>query len=133
MYRTLTACIVVALLVLAVAASASVTLSSPKDGATVGPSTDVVGQVSARAFCIVTTSCTAADGTDLGMVPGLRHWTNDDNSIQVRISTPRVSFGDKGQPVNYAIHVRAYSTPEKAQAAGDPDLGEATVNVKSAG
>jgi hypothetical protein len=86
---------------------------------------------SQRAFCVIISDVIAADGTKIGSVPGIRHWTNDDKSLNVRIATPRVAFGDKGEPVSYVIHVRAYSTSDLAQAAGAPDVGEATVTVKS--
>jgi hypothetical protein len=133
MYRILTVLVVTALLLMAVAASASVTVGSPKDGDVVGPSTSIYGQCSERAFVVVISDVIASDGTKIGSVPGIRHWTNDDNSIAVRIATPRVVFGEKGEPVSYAIHVRAYSTPDLAQAAGAPDVGEVTVTVKSGG
>lgn len=131
MYRIVTTLLVVTLLVLAVAASASVTVGSPTDGQTVGPNTPIFGQCSQRAFVVIISDVMAADGTKIGSVPGIRHWTNDDNSIGVRIATPRVVFGDKGEPVTYLIHVRAYTTPENAQADQAPDVGEATVTVKS--
>jgi hypothetical protein len=131
MYRILPVLVVIALLAVAVAASASVTITSPKDNEVVGPSTPVTGMCSAHAFLVVISDVIAADGTKIGTVPGIRHWTNDDNSIDVRIATPRIAFGDKTQPVSYVIHVRAYSTPDLAQAAGTPDVGEASVTVKS--
>jgi hypothetical protein len=132
MSRILTALVVATLLVMAVAASAGVTIGSPKDGDVVGPSTPVIGQCSQRAFCIVVSDVMSADGTKIGTVPGIRHWTNDDNSLNVLIATPHVVFGGGyTETVTYVIHVRAYSTVEKAQAADTPDVGEATVTVKS--
>jgi hypothetical protein len=131
MYRILTALVMAVLLVMAVAASAEVTIGSPKEGDVVGPNTPLHGQCSERAFVVVISDVLAADGTKIGFVPGLRHWTNDDNSISMRISTPRVVFGEKDEPVSYVIHVRAYSSPEKAQAGDAPDVGEASVTVKS--
>ena len=131
MRLTLTALILVGLMVAAVAASAEVIIGSPTDGSTVGPNTPIYGRCSERAFLVITTDCMDADGEKIGMVPGIRHWTNDDNSISVRISTPRVSFGDRQQPVTYVIHVKAYSSPAAAQAGEMPSVGEAQVSVKS--
>ena len=131
MPRFLTALLLVSLLLTAVAASAEVAVSNPTDGDVVGPSTPIHGRCSQRAFVVVTTDVIAADGQTVGMVPGIRHWTNDDNSISVRISTPRISFGDKDEPVSYIIHVRAYTTPDLAQEAQAPDVGEVDITVKS--
>jgi hypothetical protein len=131
MFRMLTALVVVALLTTAVAASASVTIGSPRDGDVVGPSTPIYGQCSQRAFVVVITDVLSAAGEKIGQVPGIRHWTNDDNSISVRIATPRISFGEKGEAVTYVIHVKAYSTPQMAQEDEAPDVGEAKVTVKS--
>lgn len=131
MYRTLTALLIAAFLIAATVASAEVTIGSPRDDDVVGPSTPIYGQCSARAFVVVITDALAADGTNLGSVPGIRHWTNDDNSISVRIATPRVSFGDQSLPVTYVIHVRAYTTPELAQSGQTPDVGAVDIRVKS--
>ena len=109
-------------------ASAEVTVISPTEGQTVGPSTPITGMCSQRAFLVVITDVILENGEQLGSVPGIRHWTNDDNSISVRISTPRL-FTQPNEKLTYIIHVKAYSSPEKATDA--PDLGEAQVTCYS--
>ena len=121
--------IVLGILLLAVSvASADVTLNSPTAGQIVGPSTAITGMCSQRAFVIVTTEVVLENGESLGFVPGIRHWTNDDNSIAVRISTPRI-YGQPNEKLTYTIHVKAYSSAN--QASGVPDLGEAVVTCYS--
>jgi len=121
--------IVLCILLLAVSvASAEVTLNSPTAGQVVGPSTPIAGMCSQRAFVVVITEVTLDSGESLGFVPGIRHWTNDDNSIAVRISTPRL-FTQPGEKLTYTIHVKAYSSAN--QATGNPDLGEATATCYS--
>jgi hypothetical protein len=121
--------IVLGILLLALsAASADVTLNSPTAGQVVGPSTAVTGMCSQRAFVIVITEVTFENGESLGFVPGIRHWTNDDNSIAVRISTPRI-YDQPNEKLTYTIHVKAYSSAN--QATGTPDLGEAVVTCYS--
>ncbi len=131
MFRALTMLAVVALLVAGGAALAEVTITSPQDGDVVGPSTPIRGYCSQRAFVVVITQVMSAAGEQVGMVPGIRHWTNDDNSIRVRIATPRISFGEKWEPLTYVIRVSAYSSPDLAQEDTVPDVGEAEVTVKS--
>jgi hypothetical protein len=110
------------------AASAEVTLTAPTEGQTVGPSTSITGRCSQRAFVVVITDVNLENGESLGSVPGIRHWTNDDNSISVRISTPRL-FTQPNEKLTYIIHVKAYSSAEMASAA--PDLGETQVTCYS--
>ncbi len=131
MYRILVPLLTVALLTAARMASAEVVIGSPRDGDVVGPSTPIYGRCSERAFIVVITDVLATDGTLVGTVPGIRHWTNDDNSISVRVATPRISFGDKDEPVHYVIHVRAYSSPALANAGQYPDLGSVDIRVRS--
>ncbi len=131
MFRALTMLAVVALLVTAGAALAEVTITSPQEGDVVGPSTPVRGYCSQRAFVVVITEVRSAAGEQVGMVPGIRHWTNDDNSIQVRVATPRISFGEKWEALTYIIRVKAYSSPDLAQEDRAPDVGETEVTVKS--
>lgn len=131
MFRALTALAVAALLAMGGAAFAEVTITSPQDGDVVGPSTPIRGYCSERAFVVVITEVMSTAGERLGIVPGIRHWTNDDNSIRVRVATPRISFGDKWEPLTYVIRVKAYSSPDLAQEDMAPDVGEAEVTVKS--
>ncbi len=131
MHRLLTALLISALLITGAAVSAEVTISTPQDGDVVGPSTPIHGQCSQRAFLVVVTDVLASDGRNVGMVPGIRHWTNDDNSISVRIATPRISFGEKEEPVTYVIHVRAYTALDLVESGQAPDVGEVEIKVKS--
>ena len=128
MSRVLVVLCVLTMLIAVSVASAEVTLTAPAEGQTVGPSTSITGTCSQRAFLIVTTDVNLANGETLGSVPGIRHWTNDDNSISVRISTPRL-FTQPNEKLTYIIHVKAYSSAEKST--GEPDLGEAQVTCYS--
>jgi hypothetical protein len=132
MSRTLTILAVLLLLVAVTCAYADVTITAPVAGALVGPSTVVTGAATQRAFLVIYSEVKTGD-TVTGNVPGIRHWTNDDNSYNVKISTPRLYLRntDDTGPLTYVIHVRAYSKPP-AKATDTPDLGEATVTVSSA-
>ena len=128
MSRVLAVVCVLTMLVVASVASAEVTITSPREGQIVGPATSITGMCSQRTFLVVITDVYFDNGELLGTVPGIRHWTNDDNSIAVRISTPRLYL----QPdvrLKYVIHVRGYSTPSKTP--GAPDLGEDQVTCYS--
>ena len=128
MSRVLVVLCVLSMLIAVSVASAEVTLTSPTEGQTVGPSTAIAGTCSQRAFVVVITDVNLENGELLGSVPGIRHWTNDDNSISVRISTPRL-FTQPNEKLTYIIHVKAYSSAEKST--GEPDLGEAQVTCYS--
>ena len=134
--------VVALVLVLAVSCAwADVTITSPTAGSTVGPATNVTGAASQKAFLVIysevfvtTTDENGQQHQELrGMVPGIRHWTNEDNSYAVKISTPRI-YLNGGQapagPLSYVIHVKAYSAPPSS-ATDTPDLGEATASVNS--
>ena len=128
MSRVLAVVCVLALLVVASVASGEVTITSPREGQVVGPATSITGMCSQRTFLVVITDVYFDNGELLGRVPGIRHWTNDDNSISVRIATPRLYL----QPdvrLKYVIHVKGYSSPELTP--GAPDLGEAQVTCYS--
>ena len=131
MSRALTLLAVLVLLSAVSLSWASVTITSPAAGSTVGPATVVTGMASQRAFLVVYSAVFSEDQS-IGSVPGIRHWTNEDNSYNVKISTPRLYLrGEDGAvQLTYIIHVRAYS--QAPQRASDvPDLGEATVTVYS--
>ena len=136
--------VTVAALVLLLAVScawADVTITAPTAGSTVGPSTNVNGMASQRAFLVIYSEVMAAVTDEngqtsqqrIGTVPGIRHWTNDDNSYAVKISTPRLILRTDQPatgPLTYVIHVRAYAQAPR-DATATPDLGEATVTVNS--
>ena len=128
MSRILVVLSVLTMLIAVSVASAEVTVTSPTEGQTVGPSTPITGMCSQRAFVVVITDVILENGEAMGSVPGIRHWTNDDNSISVRISTPRMMLGTS-QKLTYIIHVKAYSSAELST--GAPDLGEAQVTCYS--
>jgi hypothetical protein len=128
MSKVLAVLSILALLVVVSVASAEVTITAPPAGQVVGPSTAITGSCSQRAFLVVYTEVNSENGDPLGTVPGLRHWTNDDNSFAVLISTARV-FAQPNEKLTYVIHVKAYSSAEKST--GDPDLGDAQVTCYS--
>lgn len=131
MSRTITLLTTLVLLSAVSLSWASVTITSPASGATVGPNTPVTGMASQRAFLVIYSEVFAGEEM-LGMVPGIRHWTNEDNSYSVRIATPRLYLrGDaEAQRLTYVIHVKAYSAAPR-DASAVPDLGEASVTVYS--
>jgi hypothetical protein len=135
MSRTLTILAVLLLLLAMTCAWADVTITAPADGSQVGPSTVVTGAASQRAFLVIYSEVKSGDDL-VGTVPGIRHWTNDDNSYNVKISTPRLYLRstDPNAPtqLTYVIHVRAFSQPPQDPMA-TPDLGEAMVTVTSGG
>jgi hypothetical protein len=128
MSKVLVVLSILTLLVVASVASAGVTITAPSAGQVVGPSTAVTGSCSQRAFLVVYTDVNLANGDLLGTVAGIRHWTNDDNSFSVLISTPRLFTGPNDK-LTYIIHVKAYSSADKTT--GDPDLGQAQVTCYS--
>ena len=128
MSRILLVLSVLTMLVAVSVASAEVTITAPTAGQTVGPSTAVTGSCSQRAFVVVITEVKRENGESLGLVAGLRHWTNDDHSISVVISTPRL-FTGANEKLTYIIHVKAYSSAEKST--GEPDLGQAQATCYS--
>jgi hypothetical protein len=116
------------MLVAVSAASAEVTITAPTAGQVVGPATAITGSCSQRAFLVVYTEVSLENGDAAGTVPGIRHWTNDDNSFAVLISTARI-YTLPNEKLTYLIHVKAYSSAEKSS--GAPDLGEAQVTCYS--
>jgi hypothetical protein len=133
MSRSLVVLAVLVVLLATTLAWADVTITSPAAGSTVGPATVVTGAASQRALLVVYSEVFHG-ATLIGMVPGIRHWTNEDNSYNVKISTPKLflrgGVDENAGPLSYLIHVRAYSQPPR-DAADAPDLGEATVRVSS--
>ena len=121
-------CILTMLIAVSMVSAAEVSITSPTEGQSVGPSTPITGMCSQRAFLVVITDVNMESGELLGSIPGIRHWTNDDNSISVRISTPRI-YTQPNEKLTYIIHVKAYSSAEKVT--GAPDLGESQVTCYS--
>lgn len=120
---------VIMLLVVVSMGWAAVTITYPVNGQVVGPSTQVKGVASQKAFMVVYTKV-FRPGEDklLRKVPGIRHWTKENGSFVFRIATPRV-YGAPNMKLIYKIHVRAYSQP--ASGKNPPDLGEVVITVKS--
>ncbi|HEY3397257.1 MAG TPA: hypothetical protein VGM19_06295 [Armatimonadota bacterium] len=129
MSRLISLIALLALLTVASVACADVTIGMPTAGSTVGPSTAVTGMCSQRAFLVVYSEVIDANNVPIGTVPGIRHWTNDNNSFGVRISTPRL-LSQADEHLTYEIHVKAYSHAPKSMDDA-PDLGEAQVSVDS--
>lgn len=128
MLRPLTALASLILLTGVALASAEITITTPSQEQVVGPSTPIRGRVSERAFLVIYTEVFRADGEKIGTVPGIRHWSNDDNTISVRIATPRL-FALPEERLRYDIYVKAYSSPERTGEA--PDLGQVVITVYS--
>lgn len=81
-------------------------VTSPVNGAQVGPSTLVVGKAVPGSLVVIQTKVfDIKDGVEFSrMVPGHRHRTNDDGSFALLISTPRAFFSSESS-VRYEIHV----------------------------
>lgn len=79
---------------------------APRNGEIVGPSTVVKGHATPGALVVVWTAVyNARTGELIKRVPGIRHRTKEDGSFEVRISTPRISFG-QDVPLRYEIHAQ---------------------------
>lgn len=107
--RTVTFCLL-AVLVLGSAALAQMTaptLTTPVEGAVLGPNYDLIGSIDHRAFLIVMTDVITDDEnqTVLRSVPGIRHWTAADGTFHFRVASPRVSIGEKQTPLKYRVRV----------------------------
>ncbi len=82
-----------------------VTITSPKDNDTVGPSTEIVGKTAPNALVVIyTVAYPYTTDKQPKMVPGIRHRATATGDFTFRIATPRVSFGDPNIQVRYAIH-----------------------------
>lgn len=81
-------------------------VTSPVNGAQVGPSTMVVGKAIPGSLVIIQTKVfDTKEGVEYSrMVPGHRHRTNDDGSFALLVSTPRAFFSSEST-VRYEIHV----------------------------
>jgi hypothetical protein len=80
-------------------------VTTPVEGAVLGPNYDILGSMPYRAFLVLVTDCITADGEVLRTVPGIRHWTNDDGTFHFRAASPRVSIGEKQTVVSYRIRI----------------------------
>jgi len=81
-------------------------VTTPTEGAALGPSYDIAGSMPYRAFLIVLTDVITVETREvLRTVPGIRHWTNMDGAFQFRVASPRVSIGDKDTRVMYRVRV----------------------------
>ena len=82
------------------------TVTSPQEGAMLGPSYDVIGSMPYRAFLVVMTDVVNAETNEvLRSVPGIRHWTNQDGTFHFRVASPRVSIGEKDTDLIYRLRV----------------------------
>jgi len=81
-------------------------VTTPTEGAALGPNYDIIGHMPYRAFLVVLTDAINADtGELIRTVPGIRHWTNMDGTFHFRVASPRVSIGDKDTTVSYRVRV----------------------------
>lgn len=82
------------------------TITSPQEGAILGPNYEVVGSMPYRAFLVVVTDLVRCDTNEvLYTVPGIRHWTNEDGSFRFRVASPRVIVGGSGMDLQYRVRV----------------------------
>lgn len=82
------------------------TVTTPQDGAVLGPNYDILGSMPYKAFLVLVTDVIRTDtGEVLRTVPGLRHWTNADGTFHFRAASPRVSIGEKNTNVSYRIRI----------------------------
>jgi hypothetical protein len=81
-------------------------VTTPAEGAALGPNYDVMGHMPYRAFLVVLTDVFTEDTCELvRTVPGIRHWTNENGSFHFRVASPRVSIGEKDTKVTYRVRV----------------------------
>jgi hypothetical protein len=81
-------------------------VTSPQEGAVLGPNYDVIGSMPYKACMVVMTDVINADtGAVLGSVPGIRHWTEEDGRFHFRVASPRVAVGAEDTPLTYRIRV----------------------------
>jgi len=81
------------------------TVTTPQEGAALGPNYDIEGSMPSKAFLVLVTDVMLADGTVLRTVPGIRHWTAQDGTFHFRAASPRVSIGEKDTVVGYRIRI----------------------------
>lgn len=92
------------------------TVTSPREGATLGPNYDVVGKMPSKAFVVVMTDIVNCDTNEtIGSVPGIRHWTDADGSFHFRVAAPRISFGEKEMSISYRVRVFEANPNENGQ------------------
>ncbi len=80
-------------------------VTTPQEGAALGPNYDIMGSMPYKAFLVLVTDVLIADGTVLRTVPGIRHWTAADGTFHFRAASPRVSIGEKDTVVGYRIRI----------------------------
>ena len=114
MTKLLVAVALVCLAAAAYAAPAAPTVTTPTNGAKIGPNVDVAGSTVGKQFVIVITDV-YLKGKDkpIKSVPGIRHWTNDDGTFAVRIATPRVPWAPSAD-LTYKIRVFTQRPGEEA-------------------
>jgi len=83
----------------------SPTVTTPQEGAALGPNYDIMGSMPYKAFLVLLTDVFTADGTVLRTVPGIRHWTAADGTFHFRAASPRVSIGERDTVVGYRIRI----------------------------
>ena len=108
MKTTMLAILAVLLVAVAVFAQQTApTVTTPVEGAVLGPNYDIIGSMDHRAFLIVMTDVITADEaqTVLRSVPGIRHWTATDGTFHFRVASPRVSVGEKDTKLQYKVRV----------------------------
>ena len=108
MKKMLVAILAVLLVAVAVFAQTTApTVTTPVEGAVLGPNYDIIGSIDHRAFLIVMTDVITDDEaqTVLRSVPGIRHWTATDGTFHFRVASPRVSVGEKDTKLKYKVRV----------------------------
>ena len=87
---------------IALAATAPV-VSTPKDGDKLGSNVYITLKTEGKQFIIVITDV-FVNQKQVGSVPGIRHWTDDNGDLTVRVATPRV-LNAKKEDLVYKIRV----------------------------
>lgn len=94
---------VLAFLIGATYAAPAPIVTSPTNGAQLGPNTDVIGKTEGKQFVVIITDV-YVKGEYIKSVPGHRHWTDEEGNFSLRLATPRVGRAAKSDTV-YKIRV----------------------------
>ncbi len=84
----------------------TIVVTQPADGATVGPSIEVVGKTGSNQLVVSYILAFRVDtGEQVRNVPGFRGKSKETGDFACRVATPRISFGDQKVQVRYELHV----------------------------
>ncbi|MBC7287485.1 MAG: hypothetical protein H5T86_05450 [Armatimonadetes bacterium] len=96
-------------------AAGPLVVTSPRDGARVGPSVDVIGRATPGALIVVWTEVYKQETGELvESVPGIRHKTEPDGTFHFRVATPRIFIGQE-TPLVYRLKVKQITASGESQ------------------